>query len=162
MMNTKTFFILVILIAIGIGATFLFLRETPEPGRLNGDSTGLIIAKNAIYVAEQVPAKNVSVAVVQFERPGFVVIHEDINGRPGKILGASALLSKGETKDVLVVFSRMTVDGETLYAMIHLDDGDKVFEAGEDYPAKDSISGESVMTIFIVTKDATEPGEVKP
>ena len=161
-MNTKTFFILVILVVLGLGAAFLFLRETPEPGRPNGDSTGLIIAKNAIYVAEQMPSKNVLVAVVQFEKPGFVVIHEDINDRPGKILGASTLLSKGETKDVLVALSRMTVDGEALYAMIHLDDGDKVFEAGEDYPAKDSISDESVMTIFTVSKDATEPGEVKP
>ena len=158
-MNTKT--LLILIVALGIGAAFLFLRETWESGPV-GNSTGLIVGKNAIYVAEQVPSKNVLVAIIKFEKPGFVVIHEDINGKPGKILGASALLSKGETKDVLVALSRMTVDGEALYAMIHLDDGDKVFEAGEDYPAKDLISGESVMTIFTVIKDATEPGEVKP
>ena len=160
MMNIKISLILII-VAAGIGAAFLFLRETQEPGP-DRDSAGFILGKNAIYVAEQAPSKTVSVVVVQFEKPGFVVIHEDINGTPGKILGASALLSKGETKNVLATLSRMTVDGETLYAMLHLDDGDRVFEPVEDHPAEDSIGGEPVTMIFTVSNDATEPGAVNP
>ncbi|MEK7203487.1 MAG: hypothetical protein AAB627_00170 [Patescibacteria group bacterium] len=160
MMNIKTSLILII-VAAGIGAAFLLLREIREPGPA-GDSAGFIVGKNAIYVAEQAPSKTVSVAVVQFEKPGFVVIHEEANEKPGKILGASVLLSKGETKNVLVRLSRMTADGETLYAMLHLDDGDRVFEPGKDYPAEDSLGGGPVMTIFTVDRDATEPGDVKP
>lgn len=162
-MNTKTVISLVIvIIAVGIGAMFLFLRETKEPG-LDGSPAGFIVGENAIYVAEQAPSKTVSVAVVRLEKPGFVVIHEDTNAAPGKILGASSLLMADETEDSLqIALSRSTVDGETVYVMLHLDDGDKVFDPTKDKPALDRIGGEPVMMIVTISRDATEPGAVNP
>ena len=162
-MNIKTLLILVILVvAVGIGAAFLFLRETDEPG-IAGDSAGLIIGKNAIYVAEQAPSQTISVEVVYLEQPGFVVIHENSNEKPGKILGVSGLLPTGETKDSLQIsLSRSTVDGETIYAMLHHDDGDNIFDAAKDKPALDNLLNEPVMTIVVISQDVTEPGAVNP
>lgn len=161
-MNTKTLLIFVIIIVVvGIGAMFLFPRETKEPGT-SGDPVGLIIGGNAIYVAEQAPSKTVSVAVVRFEKPGFVVIHEDTNGAPGRILGVSGLIMAGEKNFLQVALSRSTVDGETVYAMLHLDDGDKTFDATKDKSVLDRIGGEPVMTIVTVSNDAIEPGAVNP
>lgn len=161
-MNTKTVISLVIvIIAVGIGAMFLFPRETKEPG-LDGNPAGFIFGENAIYVTEQAPSKTVSVAVVRLEKPGFVVIHEDTNGAPAKILGASGLIMAGEKNFLQVALSRSTVDGETIYAMLHLDDGDRAFDAIKDKPVLDRIGGEPVMTIVTISKDATEPGAVNP
>ena len=161
-MKTQTILIIILIVAAGVGMAFLFLIKT-EKFNPAGDSAGLIVGKNAIYVAEQVPSQIVSVTVVRLEKPGFVVIHEDANAVPGKILGASNLLMAGETKDSpQIALSRPTVDGETIYAMLHFDDGNGVFDAAKDRPVLDAIAGESVMTVVVISKDAIEPGAVNP
>ena len=130
---------------------------------MEGNSSGLVVGKNAIYVAEQVPSKAISIAVVRFEAPGFVVIHEDVAGVPGAILGRSSILAAGETESLaLIPLSRATKDGEMIHAMLHLDDGDGVFDAGKDDPAEDRIGGKPVTMVVIVSADAVEPGVVNP
>ncbi|MBI2033675.1 MAG: hypothetical protein HYT13_01105 [Candidatus Liptonbacteria bacterium] len=159
-MNTKTFLIVGVIIAVIAGVALFFGGGGRQPDT-NGDSSGLIIGKNAIYVAEQAPSKTFSVAVARLEKPGFVVIHEDVLGAPGKILGASGLVPAGETKNLApIALLRATSDGETLYAMLHLDDGDGAFDRALDKPAKDSVGGEPVMMIVTVSADVTEPGAV--
>ena len=121
------------------------------------------MGKNAIYVAEQLPLKTVSVALVHLASPGFVVIHEDNAGAPGKILGQSDALGAGEIKNLPpIALSRSTKDGETLYVMLHFDDGDRVFDAVKDKPALDAVADEPVMMITVVSKDALEPGAINP
>ena len=161
--NTKTLLIVGAIIVVMAGAA-LFLRDSSvKPSDTDGNSSGLVVGKNAIYVAEQVPSKTVSVVVVHLEAPGFVVIHEDVVGAPGSILGRSALLAAGETKEpTLIPLLRTTKDDETIYAMLHLDDGDGIFDAGKDMPAKDSVSNEPMMMVVTVSADAIEPGVVKP
>ncbi len=198
--NTKTRIILALIVAVFVGAVFFFRGGSTKPGSTH-DSAGLIVGTNAIYVAEQSPSRTVSVAVARLEKTGFVVIHEDAAGprsagsafvatsakeagfseasAPGRILGTSGLLPAGETKNLApIALSRATADGETLYAMLHLDDGDGVFDPAKDEPAQDSVgssgrsgseepsgsmnpkSGEPVMMIFTVSVDASEPGAV--
>jgi hypothetical protein len=160
----KKFLIIIILgVVVAITAGILFLRSGAKQSYPDRKSAGLIVEKNAIYVAEQVPSSTVSVALVRLEKPGFVVIHEDANDSPGKILGVSGILGAGETQNLSPIkLSRPTKDGETIYAMIHLDDGDGVFNASQDGPAIDPVGGEPVMTIVAVSQDAVEPGMVKP
>lgn len=159
-MNTKIFLFIGIIITVMAGIAF-FLRGGVTQHDMGGNSSGLIVGKNAIYVAEQVPSKTILVAVVYLETPGFVVIHEDAVGSPGIILGASDLLAAGETKSSTIVsLLRMTKDGETIHAVLHLDDGNGVFDAGKDKPALDRVSGEPVMMVVTVSADADEPGAV--
>ncbi len=159
-MSTKNPLLLGVIIVVIIG-TFLFLGNSGKEPDSTSDSSGLIVGQNAIYIAEQAPGENITVSVVHFETPGFVVIHEDTNGVPGKILGASGLLPSGETKNAPpIALSRATKDGETLYAMIHLDNGDGKFDAAKDNPAQDKIGGAPVMMIVEVSQDAAEPEPV--
>ena len=161
-MKTKTLFILVILIVVGIGAAFLFLRETREPGSL-GDSAGLIIGKNAIYAAEQSPSNIVSVAIVRFAKPGFVAVHEDLNEAPGGILGTSNLIAPDEIRESLpITLSRSTLDGETIYVMLYFDNGDGGFDVIKDRPVVDPTANEPMMMIVVIGKDATEPDAINP
>lgn len=159
-MKTKTFLFLGIIIIVVAGA-FLFLQDGDKEASPAGDSSGLIVSQNAIYVAEQAPGEGITVSVVHLETPGFVAIHEDVSGVPGKILGMSGLLPAGETKNLPpIALSRATKDGETLYTMLHLDDGDGTFDAAKDKPAQDKVGGSPVMMIFTVSAEAEEPTDV--
>ncbi|MDO8574270.1 MAG: hypothetical protein Q7R86_01445 [bacterium] len=159
-MNVKTLLVFIVIIGVIIVTTLFFRDDTKKPDSA-GDSSGLIVSQNAIYAAEQAPGENITVSVVHFETPGFVVIHEDTSGVPGGVLGASGLLPSGETKNTPpIALSRTTKDSETLYAMLHLDDGDGVFDAAKDNPARDSVSAEPVMMIIEISQDAAEPGAV--
>ncbi|MEK7208263.1 MAG: hypothetical protein AAB699_01805 [Patescibacteria group bacterium] len=159
-MNRKILVIFVIITAVVVGAVIFFRGGLEEPGSPR-DSAGLVIGANAIYVEEQAPSRTLAVAVVRLEKPGFVLVHEDTSGAPGGILGRSALLPAGETNNLATIsLSRLTRDGETLYVMIHLDDGDGVFDAVKDKPALDSVGALPVMMSITVSAEATEPGAV--
>ncbi len=159
-MKTKRIISLAIVMAIVVLALFL-LRDNRNGAIGTGESTSLIVGSNAIYVDDQLPGRSVSIAMVRLEKPGFVVIHEDNAGKPGKFLGISGALPMGETKKAIPIgLSRMTKDGETLYAMLHLGDGDGVFDSAKDKPVLDSLSGQPVMMIFTASLDASEPGAI--
>lgn len=161
-MNTKIFFVVGVIVVVIVGA-MLFFQRGGEQSDTSEDLSGLIIDKNAIYVMAQLPSDAVAVEVVRLERSGFVVIHEDVAGVPGAILGTSGLLRAGETENpASITLSRVTKDGETIFAMLHLDDGDGVFDAAKDKPAEDQMSGGPVMMIVEVRADAPEPGVVSP
>ena len=165
-MNTKKLLIpallifgAIIIIILGTILTFSDNKEIKPAG----NQSNLIISNNAIYVAEQMPGYSVSIQVVRIEKPGFVEIHEDANGKPGKILGQSALLSAGESKDLPPIsLSRSIKNGETIYAMLHFDNGDGKFEASNDKPVIDPVGKEPVMMIVVVSQDTTEPGLINP
>ena len=146
-----------------IVSTVLFVRADNEGSDTPQDSAGLVIGANVIYVAEQAPLRTLSVALVRLEKPGFVVVHEDVAGAVGGILGTSGVLPAGETNNLeSIPLSRLTRDGETLYVMLHLDDGDGIFNAVKDKPVLDAISALPMMMIVTVSVDAIEPSAVNP
>jgi len=164
-MNKKTrimFGIILGIISTIIVKAVLLQKITKQPNTAI-EPTGLIVGKNAIYIAEQLPSQVVSVSLVILANPGFVVIHEDTAGAPGQILGQSSMLGAGETKNLApIAISRSTKNGETLFVTLHFDDGDGAFDATKDKSALDSVSGEPVMMITVVSKDASEPGIINP
>ena len=158
-MNKKMLLVLGGVVTAIIAGAVLLQKNTGQPDTA-GDSAGLVVGKNAIYVAEQLPSQTVSIALVLLAKPGFVVVHEDRAGTAGQILGQSAALGAGETKNLSIALSRSTTDGETLYAMLHFDDGDGVFDVAKDNPVLNSVSSEPVMMIIAVSQDASEPGAI--
>ena len=161
-MNTKISLIGGVIVVMIVSA-ILFFAGGNEGSDTPQDSAGLAIGANVIYVAEQAPLRTLTVALVRLEKPGFVVIHEDAAGAIGGILGASGVLPAGETKNLeSIPLSRLTRDGETLYVMLHLDDGDGVFDALKDKPVLDPVSALPMMMIVTVSADAAEPSAVNP
>jgi hypothetical protein len=147
-------------LGLALAAFVLPLHAAAGPA---GDSSGLIIGENAIYVAAQPPGHSVSVSMVRLKRPGFVVIHEDRAGAPGKILGVSSLLPAGDTENLQpITLSRVTRDGETIYAMLHFDDGDGKFDVANDKAVLDSVGGEPMLMVVTVSNEAAEPGITNP
>ena len=119
-------------------------------------------AFGAVTVADQTadPANTVVVATVTSVGPGFIVIHADDGGAPGEVLGNTAV-NDGSNSDVSVTLSRDAVDGEVLYAMLHIDAGVQgTYEfPGPDVPATDA-DGDVITPSFTVTIDGDPFGSV--
>lgn len=106
---------------------------------------------NSVAISDYTPGQTVTLYTVVLEKPGYVMIHEDDgSGKPGAGIGNSPLLPAGESSNVKVALLRPSVDGETLYAMLHTDDGDGVFGfPGPDAPLKDK-QGDIIMMNYTV------------
>lgn len=77
--------------------------------------------------------------VVKAEKETWVAIHEETDGKLGKILGAQ-LFTKG-THTGLVHLLRPTVAGMKYSAMLHADNGDRKFDPAEDKALMASTGG---------------------
>mgnify|MGYP001618703815 CR=1 FL=1 len=103
------------------------------------------LGANGIFVADQKVGAEVHIGNVVISKQGYVVIHADANGKPGKILAASALLNAGETRDVFV--KTKIEPGISYWAMLHADNRNKKFNGTNDTPITNE-RGEVVMKRF--------------
>ncbi len=115
------------------------VSTTPKP--ISGLPTG-----NTLVVSNQKPGPLVTIDKVTLTRSGFVAIHEDNRGTPGKILAYSAVLAKGTHTNVTVSYAMSPSAG--YFAMLHADSDDsKAFASGVDQPLNDS-AGKPIMQQF--------------
>jgi hypothetical protein len=91
----------------------------------------------------------VTVASVQSDGAGWIVIHADDDGAPGPVIGHAAV-EDGENTDVVVEIDTEAAT-QTLYAMLHEDSGT---EGTYEFPDGDppvTVDGEVVVTAFTLT-----------
>ncbi|MEX1020972.1 MAG: LPXTG cell wall anchor domain-containing protein, partial [Litorilinea sp.] len=103
----------------------------------------------------------VTIDAVNATESGWLVVHLDQDGRPGAVIGQTAVPT-GDTQNV-VVFLDEAISGETvLWAMLHVDAGEAgVYEfPGADVPAR--IDDDIVMTAFTVSAPAAAVPEMTP
>ena len=105
----------------------------------------------AVTVSDQdIVDGTVTVAEVDSDGPGWIVIHAQANGKPGPILGF-APVADGVNRDVVVKIDAANAT-ETLYAMLHTDAGKAgtfEFPNGPDTPVK--VDGKIVTPPFMVS-----------
>ena len=96
------------------------------------------------------PANEVTIRQVLYDSAGWLVIHEDGGGMFGDVIGKVAVTA-GVNTDLTVTLDRNISSGETLYAMLHSDDGDGIYEfPGADGPVVDA-QGNVVVPTFVAT-----------
>lgn len=120
-------------------------KENITPSLMSQTSEG-----SMIKAGSQTAGEIVTIATAILDRDGWLVIHEDVNGKPGGILGAGRL-NAGTYTNSTVDLLRATQEGKIYYAMLHADDGDKVFDYKKDLPLGDA-SGNPIMASFSATK----------
>lgn len=89
---------------------------------------------------------------VAFKQNGYVVIHKEEKGKPGKIIGVSRMLMPGIYANAAITLNENVVPGEVLYAMLHTDNGDGIFSVDTDVPVKGDemmVMGGSPMVRFM-------------
>lgn len=135
--------------------------NTEQENTTDDSSTGFMkLGENAIYVADQLPGKDLVINIVNIASPGYVVIHESDNGKPGAIIGNSALIETTVGKNIKVTLKRAAKDGEELIAMLHTEKGVAGFDPTTDLPVLDT-SGNPIHMIFQVDASASDPSSVE-
>lgn len=109
----------------------------------------------AVYVdGQQIKGDKVLIRGVTSAEPSWIVIHADLNGNPGPVIGYVSV-KEGETNDVAVkIDSEKATD--TLFAMLHSDKGNiGAYEfPGEDAPV--TVDGKVINVGFKATKMAKQ------
>lgn len=124
----------------------------PAPGTPGGPATGTRVRGNVILAQEQKPGRSVKIQVLYNDAPAFIVVREQ--DQLGPTLGTSAVLSAGENSNVIIDLSRESKDGESLYATVHVDDGNGIFDRN-DKPMLGA-DGDEVFIQIPINKDAVE------
>lgn len=89
-----------------------------------------------IGVIDQFVAGKVIILSLALKESGYVVIHKEEKGKPGKIIGVSKILAPGLYTNNAIDLGEGVASGERLVAMLHSDDGDGVFSVETDTPTK--------------------------
>lgn len=154
-------FLLALILLVGVGGVYYFVTmNAPEMGNESvtnepSNTSAMRAEENMVVVMGQRPGTTVT-GRVHLAAPGYLVIHENVGGEPGAILGASQLLQAGDTGGVSVVLSRAMREGETLHAMLHSEKGgNSTFSASEDMPVQ-SVLGGPISGWFEVSSDTVD------
>ena len=76
----------------------------------------------------------VMIDALTLDKPGYVVIHKDADGKPGPVIGQSAVIDAGKHENYRVEFDASEA-GAAVFPMLHYDNGDGVYEfPGPDGP----------------------------
>lgn len=137
-------------------ATLQVSLATPE-------ATPAAPTEPSVSVSNQAGGTTVTVDRAALLQNGFIAIHADAGGKPGPVLGSSALLPRGTHTAIAVTLTRKTRNGETLYAMLHTDvNGNGVYEfPGVDAPTTDS-TGTLVSPSFTIGASTASSPSASP
>lgn len=120
--------------------------KAPPPRRADTGDVAAGASVSFLRAATQEAGNTVLLTSVTIETLGWAVVYESRSGQPGNALGA-ARLDAGSYERVSVPLLRGTIPGQTYFAVLHRDDGDKAFELRDDFPLRDE-GGTPIMVSF--------------
>jgi hypothetical protein len=131
-------------------ATSIVDNNVVASSTLNEEGGGGITGTGAgIVVDDQNPGRVVTVNQVSLTKPGWVIIKEAVNGKPGSIIGAR-LFGQGKNSGLIELLRPMVI-GRSYYAVVYNDDGDQKYDPKKDLVLKGT-NGADIMVLFAVTK----------
>lgn len=107
-----------------------------------------VTSKGSLVVENQSAGIEVVIASVAYPmNAGWIVVHEDSNGVRSNALGAARFDVTGGLTPESVRLLRETMAGETYYVVFYTENGDKVFNLGNDVPVV--VEGSTLQTTFV-------------
>ncbi len=154
-------------LVVGLGIYWIFDRNAVPVDDIStaGDDTSelatttndvVTLGANGIAVGAQRAGKVVTLSEITLKNPAWVAIHDDVNGQPGKVLGAH--LFDAGTRAGSIELLRSTVDGKSYLIVIHKSDGNATYSSQTDKPLTDD-SGKILMTSFMVGTPQVQASE---
>lgn len=160
-MNTKKKdYTVTIIVVVGLFllTMMLIVAVSPEQSRMKpivklmhkSSAPVVYTGRGHIDAIDQKIAGKVVILSAALKENGYMVIHKEEKGKPGKIIGVSKLLAPGLYSNVSINISEAIASGDGVVAMLHQDDGDGVFSVEKDTPMKgDMMMGGSGMVDFM-------------
>lgn len=143
-------YLVIVLIVIWIIASYATgAKKQTDDNSLGSNATtttSVATTENKVAVSNQPAGNMVKLDSVSMTFDGWVVVHEDRDGKPGNILGAQRF-DKGTYTSGQVELLRGTVAGGKYYVMLHDDDGDRVFDHTKDTPHMEN--GNTIVTTLV-------------
>lgn len=161
-------YIIILLIVVVALAIILVIKTdrvkydgSDTPVTESGGASGqfMKLSENAIVVLEQRLTDSVAVNAINIEKPGFVVIHRDANGKPGTIIGVSKWFPAGQYADEEISLTETLIEGVDYYAALRVDNGDGIFDPKDD-KSVESPAGD-IVGVFQANKNAQDPKGVE-
>lgn len=120
-----------------------------EDDKNNGEQEngGVQMSDNSVQVPDQPAGLRVILPSLSVGQDSWVAIHEDMDGSVSPVILGASRFDAGEYTDEVANLLRNTEEGNTYYAVIHVDDGDKEFDPEKDTPVTNS-QGAPVMDAF--------------
>ena len=147
--------LLIPLLIVAFSAS-VFACGEPDPednDQDDDDETVTLSISVSDQTLDEDEADVVTIDEAEIDEPGFAVIHEDDDGEPGDVIGASDLIEEGTTSDFDAALDRDAEDDETLHAMLHYDEAGTEEYDGDDQPPVTDEDGDHVTDSFVVTID---------
>lgn len=132
---------IVAIVVVVLIVVFAVKRPTYQP---SASPTGVtqVTPKvaNALEVADQTATNSATIDKAVLAQGGYVVVHAAAaDGTPGAVIGYTNYLEPGKYTGLTVILTKPVKVGDTIFPMLHSDDGDKTYGfPDEDFPLKDS------------------------
>ena len=131
------------------------VHQTPKEADME------VITPSVSVSAQEIADDKVTIASVVSNGPGWLVIHAQADGKPGSILGRTAV-SGGENSNVVIAIDVSNAT-ETMYAMLHTDAGEVgTFEFPDGPDAPVMVDDKVVTPAFAVSGLAMTETEIVP
>jgi len=155
------FFIVIILVIV---AGFLLFNTFLKENVIEQEIKEEVMVDDEItlplVVPEQAGGDEIFIERVDLPDVGYLVIHMEKDGKPGEIIGVSDLLPAGIRENFLIKVDEEVVEGDMLFAMIHTDDGDGIFDVSLDVPFIDD-NGDIILVEFVIVSAGALEDEFK-
>ncbi len=133
------------------GWYFFFAQEASN---VNGP---VDVGGGSIVIEDQYDVEKVTLDA-ELVAPGHITIHRTMSEAPAEIVGVSRLLDVGVHEGVIIGMNVPLDVGYRYVAILHVDDGDEVFEPLEDMPVE--VNGEVVRPDFVVLDNSDSADEI--
>jgi len=144
---------IIIIAALIAGGVFFFGNTDDTTTEVEGNAMQEeVITENEIEAQDQKPSEAVIIEEAHLLQDAYVVIHRaDEEGKPGAVIGVSGLLKPGDNEGATVALTEEVAIGDEVFAMLHIDNGDEVYEfPGEDVPMKDDAGSVLMVKITFI------------
>ncbi len=138
----------------------LLFTQPQDPTSVSNEANGEVFTPT-LTIDPQEPSESILVSNATLEKPGFISAFKTMNSNTPdetNFSGVSGLI-EGSQENIQVPLTTPSIEGETYTVIIHVDDGDGIFE----FPGDDSPSTFADGTAnYVRTTIATPSAEVVP
>ena len=159
-MNKAVLWIVILVIVLG-GIYWAMSNKAPEVAPVVEPVVAPVVVEptpapepevaNTLVLADVKAGKEVMVSSVTLNQDGSIVIHKQVKGAPGTVIG-TLTLKKGSYTDQKVALNEAVKVGDTIYPMLHPDNGDGKYVAEEEGTPLNGADGKAVVLTMKVVK----------